>query len=132
MQKVQLLIDGKNCDGSTEKVFTRKNPLSGEIATMAVAATVSDAKLAVEAASIAFPAWSALGPNARRSFLLKVAEILEAKTPQFIEAMGIETGASSLWAGFNAHLASGMLQEAAAITTQLWSASKSVGQLIFR
>ena len=51
--------------------------------------------------------------------MLKAAEVLESKTPKFIDAMAGEIGASSLWAGFNAHLAAGMLQEAAALTTQI-------------
>jgi benzaldehyde dehydrogenase (NAD) len=33
--------------------------------------------------------------------------------------MAAETGAAAPWAGFNVHLAAGMLQEAAALTTQI-------------
>jgi benzaldehyde dehydrogenase (NAD) len=51
--------------------------------------------------------------------LLKAAQALEAKTPAFIEAMAAETGAAAMWSGFNVHLAAGMLQEAAALTTQI-------------
>ena len=43
---------------------------------------------------------------------------MEARTPQFIAAMAAEPAAAP-WAGFNVHLAAGMLQEAAAITTQV-------------
>lgn len=119
MKKIQLLIGGNAVPASNGKTFERKNPLSDEVSTIAAAANVDDAKKAVEAAAKAFPAWSAMGPNQRRGLLLKAAEILEAKTPEFIEAMSAEIGASGLWAGFNAHLAAGMLQEAAALTTQI-------------
>ncbi|RYZ01703.1 MAG: aldehyde dehydrogenase, partial [Comamonadaceae bacterium] len=78
-----------------------------------------DAITAVDAAAKAFPAWSAMGPGARRGLLLKAAAALEAKGPQFAAAMAAETGASGPWAGFNVHLAAGMLQEAASLTTQV-------------
>ncbi|RZI98821.1 MAG: aldehyde dehydrogenase family protein, partial [Haliea sp.] len=58
-------------------------------------------------------------PSARRALLLKAADALEAKTPQFIEAVAAETGASGMWAGFNVMLAAGMIREAASLTTQI-------------
>jgi benzaldehyde dehydrogenase (NAD) len=51
--------------------------------------------------------------------LMKAAHSLEAKADAFAAAMAAETGASGLWAGFNVHLAAGMLLEAAALTTQI-------------
>ena len=51
--------------------------------------------------------------------LLKAADALEAKTPQFIEAVAAETGAHGMWAGFNVMLAAGMIREAASLTTQI-------------
>ncbi|HEY6512975.1 MAG TPA: aldehyde dehydrogenase, partial [Burkholderiaceae bacterium] len=63
--------------------------------------------------------WSETGPNERRALLLKAAEKLEAKTPQFIEAVPAETGATGMWAGFNVMLAAGMIREAASLTTQI-------------
>ena len=59
------------------------------------------------------------GPSQRRAILLKAADVLASKTPQFIELMAAETGATAGWAGFNVHLAAGMLREAAAMTTQI-------------
>ncbi len=70
-------------------------------------------------ARAAFPAWAALGPSARRSLLLHAAEELEKRTPNFIEAMLNETGATAPWAGFNVMLAANMLREAAALTTRV-------------
>jgi acyl-CoA reductase-like NAD-dependent aldehyde dehydrogenase len=60
-----------------------------------------------------------LGPNARRSLLDKAADALEAKAPQFINAMMSEIGATQGWAGFNLMLAAGIVREAAAMTTQI-------------
>jgi benzaldehyde dehydrogenase (NAD) len=93
--------------------------LDGSVATTAPAATVADAIAAADAAGQAFTAWAAMGPGERRGLLLKAAQALEAKAQAFTEAMAQETGASAIWAGFNVHLAAGMLQEAAALTTQI-------------
>jgi acyl-CoA reductase-like NAD-dependent aldehyde dehydrogenase len=99
--------------------FDRLNPVTGEVATTAPAATIADANAAVDAAAAAFPIWSAMGPNARRALLMKAADALEAKAPQFVEAMMGEIGATEGWARFNLMLAAGMVREAAAITTQI-------------
>jgi benzaldehyde dehydrogenase (NAD) len=114
-----MLIGGERLAAANGATFERRNPLSGAVATTAPAGTADDARRAVEAAAKAFPAWSALGPGERRGLLLKAAAALEARAPAFIEAMAAETGATALWAGFNVHLAAGMLQEAASLTTQV-------------
>jgi benzaldehyde dehydrogenase (NAD) len=99
--------------------FERRNPVTGEVASTSRAATVGDATAACDAAQAAFPVWSALGPNARRALLMKAATELEARAPQFIEAMMGEIGATQGWAGFNLALAAGIVREAAAMTTQI-------------
>ena len=102
-----------------DAVFERRNPLTGEVATTVRAASVEDAHAAVAAAAAAFPAWSALGPNARRTALMKAAIALEARTDQFIDAMMSEIGATEGWARFNLTLAASTIREAAALTTQV-------------
>lgn len=119
MHSINLLINGEPVAASQGATFTRRNPLDGSVATTAPAATVADAVAAADAASQAFAAWAAMGPAERRGLLLKAAQALEAKVNEFTEAMAQETGASAIWAGFNVHLAAGMLQEAAALTTQI-------------
>ncbi len=56
MQQIQLLINGEKCLASQGRFFERHNPLDGEVATLAPAASAADAVRAVEAASGAFPA----------------------------------------------------------------------------
>jgi len=119
MTAISMLIDGQRVQATGGATFERRNPLDGTIATTAPAAAVADAVAAADAAAKAFPAWAALGPNARRALLQKAAHALEAKAEAFAAAMAAETGASGLWAGFNVHLAAGLLQEAAALTTQI-------------
>jgi benzaldehyde dehydrogenase (NAD) len=119
MSDLSMLINGLPVSAEKGATFERRNPLDGSVATRAPAASVADAVKAVEAAAQAFKTWSQTGPNERRSLLLKAADALEAKTPQFIEAVGAETGATGMWAGFNVHLAAGMIREAASLTTQI-------------
>ena len=119
MPTISMLIGGQPRPAGNGATFTRKNPLDGQVATTAPAATPDDARAAVDAAAQAFPAWAALGPGARRALLLKASAALEAKADAFAAAMAAETGASGMWAGFNVHLAAGMLLEAAALTTQV-------------
>jgi len=115
--QVSMLVGGRHHD--TLSTFERRNPVTGEVASTAGAATVADADAAANAAAAAFPAWSALGPNARRALLNKAADALEAKAPQFVAAMMGEIGATEGWARFNLMLAAGMVREAAAMTTQI-------------
>jgi len=119
MTTISMLINGERCSAASGATFERRNPLDGEVATRAPAATPADAIAAVEAAHAAFAAWSQTGPGERRALLLKAAHALEARTGAFVQAMARETGASAMWAGFNVHLAAGLLTEAAALTTQI-------------
>jgi acyl-CoA reductase-like NAD-dependent aldehyde dehydrogenase len=100
-------------------VFERKNPLTGKVATSAPAFTTAMAKAVADQAQVAFAIWSELGPNARRMVLNKAALELEARANDFVEAMRAEIGATEGWARFNVMLATGMIREAAALTTQV-------------
>ena len=62
MAEISMLIGGEARAASNGATFERRNPLDGEVATRAPAATPADAIAAVEAAAKAFPAWSATGP----------------------------------------------------------------------
>lgn len=118
MLQVPLLIGGQSRPASDGRTFERRNPVTGEVVSQVAAATLDDADAAVAAASAAFPAWSRLAPNERRSRLLAAADALQARTAEFIAAAG-ETGAMANWYGFNVKLAAGMLREAASMTTQI-------------
>ncbi|VVE90481.1 aldehyde dehydrogenase [Pandoraea bronchicola] len=119
MHEVNLLIGGEDRTASDARTFVRVNPSNGEIATRAAAATLADADAAVDAAAKAFPVWSALTPTERRRRLLAAADLMDARTDQFVDIGVAETGAMANWYGFNVMLAANMLREAAAMTTQI-------------
>jgi len=99
--------------------FNRVNPITGEVASSAPALKAADVPAIAARAAAAFPAWAAQGPNARRAVLMKAAEALAARKDDFVAAMMAETGSTAGWAAFNLMLATGMVREAAAITTQI-------------
>lgn len=119
MSFVSMKIAGAERVASDGRTFRRLNPVTGAVASEAPAASVADASAAADAAAAAFPAWAALGPNARRAVLLKAADALAARGDAFVTAMAEETGATEPWARFNVAIASSMLREAAALTTQV-------------
>jgi acyl-CoA reductase-like NAD-dependent aldehyde dehydrogenase len=117
--EIQQIIGGKKVGAISGKTFDRIDPFTGKVATRAPASGVEDVKAAVAAASAAFPAWSKMGPGARRALLLKAADVLASKAGEFTELMITETGGTAPWAGFNTMLAANMLREAAGMTTQV-------------
>jgi vanillin dehydrogenase len=119
MMDINLLIDDRDVAASTGATFERRDPITGDVASRAAAASVADAQAAADAAAAAVPVWSKLGPNARRSVLLKAADLLEGRAAEFVNLMATEIGATAGWAQFNVKLAAGMLREAASLTTQI-------------
>jgi acyl-CoA reductase-like NAD-dependent aldehyde dehydrogenase len=117
--EVALLTGKRDAPASGGATFDRTNPMTGEIASRAPAATVDDAVAAVNAAAAAFPAWSTLGPTERRAHLFRAADLLEQRAAEFSARMTSELGATSAWSGFNVHFAAQMLREAAGLTTQI-------------
>jgi acyl-CoA reductase-like NAD-dependent aldehyde dehydrogenase len=99
--------------------FERISPITNEIASRAQAMTAAEACGVADRAAAGFAAWSALGPNARRSALMNAATALEKRKDDFVAAMMGETGSTAGWAMFNLMLAVGMVREAAALTTQI-------------
>jgi acyl-CoA reductase-like NAD-dependent aldehyde dehydrogenase len=119
MLHADLLIGGAGRASSTGAEFHRIDPANGETASRAAAATLDDADAAVAAAQAAFPAWAAVLPGERRRLLLKAADLMQARTDEFVAAAVAEAGGTPGWYGFNVMLAANMLREAAAMTTQI-------------
>ncbi|MGN5373572.1 MAG: salicylaldehyde dehydrogenase [Sphingomonas hengshuiensis] len=103
----------------TARTFERRNPVTGEVATTSPAADADAARAAADSAAAALPGWSTLGPNARRAALNAAADALDRRANDFVAAMMGEIGATEGWARFNLKLATGMVREAAALTTQI-------------
>ncbi|MCW1931409.1 aldehyde dehydrogenase [Pararhodobacter zhoushanensis] len=117
--KIDMLIAGKSVGADSGKTFDRRDPVTGDVATTAPAATAADVPAIIAAAQAGFDVWSKTGPNERRRILNAAADILASKSAEFTELMTAETGSTGPWGGFNVWFASGILREAASITTQI-------------
>lgn len=119
MLETGLLLGGRSAAAESRRTFDRASPIAPGTATRAAAASPADAVKMVEAAAAAFPAWSESGPNHRRELLSKAAELLVARSDDFVSAMVAETGCAENWARFNCRLGAEMLIEAGAMTTRI-------------
>jgi vanillin dehydrogenase len=119
VMSVSMLIGGHPAEASNAATFERHSPVTGDLVTIAAAATPDDANAAANAAAAAFPAWSATSPGQRRKLLERAGELLIARERDFSDAMVAETGATRTWAGFNVSLSAKIFSEAAAATTQV-------------
>ena len=119
MFHTKLIIADRDVAAGGERTFDRRDPVTGDIATRAAAASVADATRAADAAAAAFPAWSEMPPGERRKVLWRAADKLEAKGEEFAAAVVAETGSPAHWSHFNVGLAADMIREAASMTTQI-------------
>jgi len=112
----ELSIGGVPTGPEGGRYFTTTEAVTGEPIARVAAASAADARRAVDAAAAALPEWAAVAPGERRAILLRAAGLLHDRAPQIVPLMGREMGATAPWAGFNVHVATGMVEEAAAQT----------------
>ncbi|MFG1342437.1 aldehyde dehydrogenase [Xanthobacter autotrophicus] len=117
--QTELVIDNTPRPAEHGATFERRHPVSRELVTTGAAASANDAVAAAESAAKAFASWSTTGPSTRRAILLRAADLLEQKLPEFRQIMAAEVGASELWASFNVLGSAALFREAAGIATQI-------------
>jgi acyl-CoA reductase-like NAD-dependent aldehyde dehydrogenase len=113
-QGEKFFINGEWVAAADGKIYEKKNPFNGQIASRVPASKREDARRAVEAAAEAFKAWGASAPSMRRNLLLKAAEVLEHRMPDIAKITAAETGQTFGWGMFNCIYTVGILREAAA------------------
>ena len=98
----------------TGGTFADYNPASGEVWAEVSEGTREDAKKAIEAAAASQAEWAATPHQQRAGYLLKAADILEKRVPDFANALVEEGGA---WIGkgmFESGYTPGIFRAAAA------------------
>ena len=121
IMEASLVIDNKPRSSKSGATFERKSPVTGAVVTKASAGEVADAIAAAEFGRKGVRNLVDDRADRKRRILLKAADILEAKLPEFLPVIAAEIGASELWAGFNVVLSVGLLREAAGLATQILS-----------
>ena len=114
-QHFQQSIGGQWVDATNGRTFDDRNPYTGEVIATVAAGTREDAKLAVEAAAAAFPAWAAAPPAVRQMIFLKAADILERRRDEVVGLLANETGCTFGFAMFQMHFVPGLFRQAAGL-----------------
>jgi len=91
VMNVSMLIGGADAAALDNRTFERRDPVTGDVATSAPAASVEDALKAARVAGEAYASWSKTGPAARRALLLKAADALETMAPEIAPTATAET-----------------------------------------
>lgn len=108
---IPLLINGE--EKIADKTFAVNSPASHKDLWSCSSASSADVDAALKAAKEAFPAWSKTKPQARRILLNKVADLLDERADEFREHMSQETGAASVFTGFNTTIAAELIRDVA-------------------
>ncbi len=116
MFEAKLIIKGAAVDAREGATFKCLQPITQEVASVASAASVDDARLAANAAASAFPLWSAMSASDRAAILQRAAALMVARADQFARVLAQETGGSETWARFNCDLAADIFRHAAGLT----------------
>jgi succinate-semialdehyde dehydrogenase/glutarate-semialdehyde dehydrogenase len=89
-ERYPMLINGKKCDAATS--FDVINPSSGEIIGQVPEMDEEAVELALKSAKAGFEAWSSMKPSARKSILLRYADLLEENSDRIVALLRAETG----------------------------------------
>jgi acyl-CoA reductase-like NAD-dependent aldehyde dehydrogenase len=118
VQEAKQFIGGSWIDAADGATYEDRDPYNGEVVAIVPAGGADDARRAIEAASAAFPAWSASSPAERQSVFLKAADILESRRDEVVSMLARETGATFGFGMFQMHFVPGLFRQAAAVGYQ--------------
>ncbi len=96
MLKLSNYINGELVAPSSLEFLENYNPADGKIYSLIPDSNASDVLQAVEAASHAFPKWSAMPVEKRSAFLLKIADLIDRDLDKLAMAECIDNG-KPLW-----------------------------------
>ncbi len=111
--KYQMYINGQWTDAVCGEFYEDYNPYTGEVYAEVANGGAEDAKLAIDAAEAAFPAWKDTPAVEKRKLLIKAAEILESRKDEYVRALQEETGTALPIAMFQIMNGPEFLREAA-------------------
>jgi len=95
------------------RTFDINQPFGGQLYAKVAAGGAEDARIAVQAAADAFPAWSQTTPAERAGMFLKAGEIVKRRRSEIAEVLARETGSTISFATFQQDLVAATLQQAA-------------------
>jgi len=90
----QYFADGEWRAAQGGKLFDVYQPYDRSLLARVPAGGRAEAKIAVEAAARAFPAWAKTTPAERARLLFKAAEIVKRRRTEIAEILALETGST--------------------------------------
>src|ERR1700675_1811529 len=95
------------------QVFEVHEPYSGKVFARVAAGSRADARIAVDAAAKAFPAWAETTPGEKARLFLKASEIVKRRRNEIAETLARETGSTISFATFQQDLVAATLERVA-------------------
>jgi acyl-CoA reductase-like NAD-dependent aldehyde dehydrogenase len=118
MRLEQLLLIGGEWVGAADgRTYEKADPFTGEVVADVAAASVDDARRAVDAAYAAFGGWATTPAGERARLLNVAADLVDKRAQEIATTMTAECGATFGWGMFNCGLAVGMLRHAATLAS---------------
>ncbi len=91
-EKLEMLIDGKWCQGGDGKTQDLVNPATEEILAQVPHANDNDLEQAIEASARGFKIWKNFTPNSRQIILEKAAQLIETRAHIIAKTLTLEMG----------------------------------------
>src|SRR5882757_6990106 len=113
IKEYRYFAGGEWRTAENNKLFDVQQPYDRALYARVPACGRTEAKLAVDAAAKAFPAWSQTTPAERARLFFKAAEIVKRRRTEIAEILAVETGSTISFATFQQDLVAATLEQAA-------------------
>lgn len=122
---------------TTSFTFPVYSPATGKLLYHFSSASVADTERAIASCQVAFAAWRALPPRAKRDIFLRAADIMESRQADFTKYSNEETGAEKGWATFDVKNAIDIIRDLAGRISSIagsihTTAQEDVNALVFK
>jgi len=113
IKEYRYFAGGEWRTAENNKLFDVYRPYDRGLYARVAAGGRPEAKLAVDAAAKAFPAWSQTAPAERAKLFFRAAEIVKRRRAEIAEVLAIETGSTISFATFQQDLVAATIEQAA-------------------
>jgi len=103
MQEYQLFIDNEYTSSASGVYSDDMNPATNTVYAKVQNAGKADLEKVLASSARAFTTWKDLAPSARERLLLKVADLMEARSKELADVLIDEAGSTLLKAGYETH-----------------------------
>ncbi|MFZ0920729.1 MAG: aldehyde dehydrogenase family protein [Candidatus Dormiibacterota bacterium] len=124
VRECRQFIGGHWVEAADARMFDDLDPFTGDVVARVAAGSRADARLAIDAAAAAFPAWSQTPAAERQRIFLKAADLLESRRDEIVGWLARETGCSFGFGMFQMGFVPGLFRQAAG------AAYAPIGQII--